>query len=101
MAISRIEIETSALDQDRSQMEIELQKVKTEIQQLFEEIQQLDAMWEGAAKQAFQIQFHSDCDVMDEICVNLNEYIESMKNASLEYKKSENTVADLISAIQI
>lgn len=101
MADRLIEIETNALDADQRSMSACLQTVKNEIRQLIEEMQQLDSMWEGAAKQAFLAQFQNDCAIMEDICTNLTEYLTSMEKASMEYKKCESDVNDLIRSLRI
>lgn len=101
MSIKYIEVSTGQLDSDRADMASGLQKIREQFNRLFEEMQALDAMWEGPAKQTFQAQFAGDCEIAEEICENLAKYIESMENASQEYKKCENDVADIIAAIKI
>lgn len=101
MSIKYIEVSTDQLDADRGDMETGLQKIREQFNRLFEEMQALDAMWEGTAKQTFQAQFAGDCEIANDVCNNLGKYIESMKNASREYKKCENDVAEIIAAIKI
>lgn len=101
MATSQIEVNTSLLDKDKTSMETELNKIKTDMKAMFDSIKELDTMWEGTAKSEFTIQFNKDYETLTDICTAVADFIGCMKYASTEYVSCENSVNDLIKAIQI
>lgn len=96
-----IEINIRSLNTDLGELIEELEKIRTEMKQMFDEIQALDTMWDGPANSAFNAQFASDYQLMEEMCTTIDSLIAYGDNARAEYISCENAVSAAIDEIKI
>lgn len=94
------EISLSNLDRDISNMRSELEFIRKNIKRMFDEIGELDAMWDGEANDAFNVQFHSDYEMMLNVCKNIEKIILSMEFARQEYAKCENSISSAVQGMR-
>ena len=100
MAVN-FEINIQSLNADISRIEGNLNFINNNLKAMFDEIAQLDAMWDGSANEAFNVQFKSDYEMMIQVCKNLKALLESMQNARDTYLKCESNVSSEISKIRV
>lgn len=96
-----IEIDIPVLKSDIQAMTEEVNLIRNEMKDMFAEIRKLDAMWDGPANMAFNMQFASDYQMMEEMCATVEEIIAFGANARSEYLKCENAVQAAIEEIKI
>ena len=96
-----IEVDTTTLGTDISEMETVLTSLRNEMTLAFDSVKELDGMWHGPANQAFNQQFENDKLIFDEVCEAVEGIIESMKNAKDAYDKCEAAVSEQINSIRI
>lgn len=101
MAITKIEVNTEVLDNDIDSISDSLSVMQNSIQNMYEEIAELNTMWKGKANQAFNMQFNKDYSTMQEFLKLLDNYIDSLKNASNTYVRCENSVGDIVRSLKI
>lgn len=101
MSNGYVEITTRALDRDINNMVESLSILKNELKGMYDGVSELDTMWKGNANQAFQSQFNQDCSTFMELLEVLDNYVESLKQASREYVNCENSVDEVIHSIRI
>lgn len=97
----RIEIETSALNSDRSNMEDELRQIKEELNQLWEETDSLSGVWKGPAAIAYEGRVAQDMEEAVSLCGEIAEFIKCMDYASAEYNACERLVKGITDRIRV
>lgn len=98
---SLLKIETPLLQRDIKTIEEQISAVRSSISQMRSAEQQLEAMWEGAAKNAFRQQFESDCQEMENILKLLESYKAALLDANKEYLMSSDNVSSIIKSISV
>lgn len=101
MAADRIEVNTQLLGRLVSDMREDAASIRNYVQEIYQNIRELDAMWDGPANQAFNLQFEKDRAKLLDICSEIENYIDKVKDAQDEYNRCESAVADMINAIRI
>lgn len=101
MAENIIEVDTRMIDNDKKSVTLCLSKINQNLSDMHNSVLELDATWDGIAKQAFQYQFNEDYQMLTEITKFMKEFTSCMEYASKEYTKCENSVCDLVQAINI
>lgn len=101
MEASEIKINTTLLDKDKNKIELEIIKVKNSMKDMNDSIKELDTMWEGKTKDEFVKQFKKDYETFMVICNAMDDFVDSLDNASLEYTNCENKTSNIVTSIQI
>ncbi len=101
MAEDKIKINTARLDQTRGALEEKIARIKNDIDKISESMDALNAMWEGEAHQAFAQSVAEDLRELDLIYDAVRNLAEYERDASVEYNRCEQKVADLIGQIRI
>ena len=96
-----IATKTESMEKDIKELRSLLKKAKETVEQLFSEIKALDAMWDGAANDAFNIQFINDYQYSLDMCDSVDELIDCISFAKKEYEKCETEVSDIVHAIRL
>lgn len=97
---TNFEVNLSNLNSDINNARHSLDYIKKNIKGMFDEIKELDAMWDGDANDAFNVQFNSDYEMMLDVCKNIEKVIASMEFAKQEYTKCENSVSSAVQAMR-
>lgn len=101
MAITEIEIDTTALNRDVSTLSGTLRKIRSEVEDMYQAIRVLDRMWDGPANEMFVQQFQIDYENMQALCKAVEELISCMREAGISYTNGENVVGSIVAAIMI
>lgn len=96
-----IEINIGTLAADIQEMKNELKALRNEMNLAFDSVTRLDAMWNGAANDAFNQAFQQDHQAMDDMCEIIDSLIAFMENARDEYRKCEEAVSAEIDSIRV
>lgn len=96
-----IATKTENMEKDIKELRSLLKRAKETVEQLFGEIKSLDAMWDGAANDAFNIQFMDDYQYSLDVCDSVGELIDCISFAKEEYEKCETEVSDIVHAIRL
>ena len=96
-----IRVCTQQIDQDRNRIEEETRGVRSAVEELYREMQALGQTWEGPAWQTFQNQVASDIEHMRGIDIKLAEFMNHIEYASLEYKRCESKMEEVVRSIRI
>lgn len=96
-----IEINMQSLKNDINVATEEMVIIKDEMHHMFDTIMELDAMWDGAASDAFKQQFNIDTDMFEKICKDLSEFINWMTQSNDLYNKCEKSVASMVKSIRV
>lgn len=99
MAVN-FEVNLSNLSSDITNARSNLEYIKKNIKGMFDEIRELDAMWDGEANNAFNVQFKSDYEMMQDVCKNIEKILNSMEFAKQEYAKCESSVSSAVRAMK-
>ena len=101
MAITYLEIDTGSLDSEVREMEANLNRAWSSLEALHTEMEQLNAMWKGAANQAFRQQVNLDTATVSDMLDQVKKLSESMHNAAREYARCENEVIEAVKSIPV
>lgn len=101
MGSNCFEVDTGYLRENTSGLRQDLDSVTALCGQLSDTMTRLFGMWEGAAKDAFHLQFSNDCAAFTQTCKQLEEIIESMEHAASEYDACDSKVRGIVDAISI
>lgn len=94
------EVDIQRLNHDIERAKVCLKFLNSNLNSMFGEIKELDAMWDGQANQAFNIQFNNDYEMMKTVCTNLQKLIESLEYARAEYIKCEQQVGSAVRSMK-
>lgn len=97
----RFEIDTDALGRDIGELRIQLQSLKKELADLNTGMEALNSTWEGAAKEAYLLQYHSDQQNMEQLCKTLESFIKTLDYAKSQYMNSNNQARQAVLQIQV
>lgn len=101
MAVNKIRVNTSSLDQTRKEIQAKLNIIKKNIEQIADDMNMLNSMWTGEAHQTFQQKITEDLEFLLEACSSIQGIVSYEEKAVQEYNKCEQQVADLIAQIKI
>lgn len=96
-----IEIDTVQLNADIRELEQNTAKAKASLEAVICEMEELNAMWKGAANEAFQKQVAQDCRIMNTLISNMEKLADCMEHAGREYEKCEQAVKENVDRIAI
>lgn len=96
-----IEIDTNELKKDITRFDLTVDALKSDLKGLDQEIEALDAMWDGVANTAFNIQYKSDSTTLNNMIHSLLEYSQDLKSARVSYEKCESNVGDMVKSINV
>ena len=94
------EVDIQRLNHDIERARVCHKFLNDNLNTMFGEIKELDAMWDGQANNAFNIQFNNDYEMMKTVCSNLNKLIESLEYAKAEYLKCEQQVGSAVRSMK-
>ncbi|MCD8347692.1 MAG: WXG100 family type VII secretion target [Lachnospiraceae bacterium] len=97
----KIEVNIGTLSSDIQDLNSWAQKAREDLAGLEEAIESLNASWEGSAHDAFMAQYSQDQATMTEALNTLDKFLDSAINARDEYAKCEQSVEELVNAIQV
>lgn len=100
MAIEEIEVDTQELNRDIEIVEQEIKMAQQSIYNLFLAIEEIDTIWEGEAKERFNSKIVEDCQMLNELCNQIEDLIDCMMFAQKEYKKCEENIVDAVNMIK-
>lgn len=101
MDIREIAVDTDNLRSDVDELETGLKSLQQKTKDMSEKVGELNAMWEGAAHDAFSGEFQKDCRDMEELLKEVGKLIEHMRYAEKQYISCEDTISSIISKIRI
>ncbi len=101
MAIGCFEVDTDYLRQTVNDLRQYLQVLKNTHAELRDKMTEISSMWEGPAKDAFHLQFKTDCTELVEVCKQIEDILKSMEHAVKEYDACDDKVRSIIDAIRI
>lgn len=96
-----IEVDITTLEQDIEALKEAVGLVRGDMASMFGTISELDAMWDGPANAAFNMQFDRDRQTLEALCGTVDDIIDSVENAKNSYRKCETAVRDEINKIKI
>lgn len=99
--MTEIAVDTLLLKADIEKIQTGLQNINNEMNLMYEGVEVLDRMWDGPANEVFKIQFTNDKNKMQELCKQIQEYIDTLNNAKKEYEVCEAEVKGIIDSIVI
>lgn len=101
MAEKLIEVNTSTLKTDVSEIEDELRAILQCAEKLSATLGQLEGMWDGNAKQAFSLAVKEDLNMLKELVKAIQDLTNKTGIAREEYDRCENAVAQIIASIRV
>ena len=101
MAITVIEVDTSAMARDVERLENDLKQLNNRMKEMFTSVQELDRMWDGPSNEEFNRQFQQDYKTCGDMCDTLRGLIDSMRYAKSEYEKCEQSIDGTIRSLRI
>ena len=101
MAGQIIEVNTSTLKSDVSEIAGELQGISGDATKLEGVLSQLVSMWDGPAKQAFYAAVKDDLGRLRELVKAMQNLTAKTGQAREEYDKCENAVSQIVSSIKV
>lgn len=101
MKINGFEVVTETLRSDAENMEGDIQTLSKVLDKIISDISTLNTMWEGSAKEAFNVQFEIDCEYIRETIKIIDNIAQKMKNAGNKYNQCENRVGELVNSLKI
>lgn len=101
MASKEIATNTNTMSNDIEELRAILDKSKKLMDNVMGQMAELDAMWDGAANEAFNLQIRNDQAFANEVFEAINDFIDCMNYAKNEYNKCENEVSEIIGTIRI
>ncbi len=101
MAVTQVEIDTTALKRDSVQLKTVINRINSEMDNMFGSVRELGAMWEGPANEALTAQFKIDRENMREVCRAIEELIACMEEASRSYENGERNVMNVVDEIRV
>lgn len=96
-----VEVNITALEQDIRELKEAVKLVRGDMAAMFETMSELDAMWDGPANAAFNLQFGRDRQILEALCGTVDDIIDSMENAKDSYRRCETAVREVIDGIKI
>ena len=96
-----IEINTGTLKNDTNRMREQIQKVREAVGNMNDAVAALNAMWEGSAKNAFNVQYASDCENMEAVCSEAERIVENMSIAADKYNSCDLQIKNIINSIKV
>lgn len=97
---TNFEINVNKLGSDVGTAKEKLTYIEQNISRMFSEIKELDAMWDGAANNAFNVQFNADYEMMKQVCSDINRLIGSMEYSKNQYQSCESQISSAINALR-
>ncbi len=101
MAIGCFEVDTDYLRHTVADLRQYLQVLKNTHAELWDKMTEVSGMWEGPAKDAFHLQFKTDCAELIEVCKQIEDVLKSVDNAVKEYDACDDKIRSIIDAIRI
>lgn len=101
MAGKLIEVNTSTLKSDVSEIDGELRAVLQGADKLATTLSQLESMWDGNTKQAFSLAVKDDLSRLKELVKALQNLTNKTGAAREEYDRCENAVSQIIASIRV
>ena len=96
-----IEINTGTLKSDTNRMKEQIQKVRNAVNSMNEAVSALNGMWEGSAKNAFNVQYVSDIENMEAVCSEADRMVEGMSTAADKYDSCDSQIKNIINSIKL
>lgn len=96
-----IEIDTNALNSDKSSMSEELQQIQNELKALQDEMETMNSWFTGPAATAYRNRMAEEIENAMSVCTYLTEYISCMEQASRTYLECEQSVESVVNRIRI
>ena len=101
MAVNYIQADTNYLNVTINDMNTDFRGLTGLVDGIYQDMKELDAMWDGPANDAFNVQFENDRQDFLELCKEIQKYIEKVDLAKKEYNNCESKVADIVNSIRI
>ena len=96
-----IEVNTSTLRADVTEIEGEIKKINTQIDALTQTLHELSDMWDGPAKQAFVTAVQDDINTLKSLVQAISGFTNKTSQARTEYEKCENAVGQIVSSLRV
>lgn len=96
-----IEIDTNALNSDKSSMSEELQQIQNELKSLQDEMETMNSWFTGPAAAVYQSHMEEEIENAMSVCTYLTEYMNCIEQASRTYTECEQSVAGVVNRIRI
>lgn len=88
--MAEIKVTSSVLKQKADELANFNNSFKNEVDKMVGYEAALASMWEGDAQQAFRNAFNSDKSKMDLFRMNIDQYVNALRQAATEYEMAEN-----------
>ena len=95
------EVDTVQLNNSAEALREKLAALRIQFSAMSQSVAELSGLWEGTAKQAFQVQFDKDYADFEDYCKSVSELIDSLETASREYDSCEDKVRAAVDAVRV
>ncbi len=96
-----IEVDTDGLQAQINQLEETLRMTRDDLAKLTERVDSLQAMWNGPAHDEFNKQYQRDRERMENMCLIIQNVIDGMQQARVEYDQCESEVGSVVASIHV
>lgn len=97
----KFEVETGQVQSLTQNFQAALTQITGNKQKMYQALEELDGMWQGKAHDTFVAQYQKDNEAMEQLLKELQEVCENIGKARQEYDNCEESVRELISAVEI
>lgn len=97
----RIKINTDRLGTDSERIQGYIQAVIREMKAMEQSASVLEAMWEGAGKEAFHKTFVQDINTLQTAVSSMQDIYDYNTNAKKQYELCDRKVADLVAQLKL
>lgn len=101
MASRMIEVDTSVLNSDITEIETEIRNLYSGAAQLESILHQLESMWDGRAKQEFSNAVNDDLRRLRELTKAIETFTKNTDEVRREYERCEGAVSQIIGSIRV
>ncbi len=96
-----IEIDTDDLRRDTRTLRDYTTRLQSEYKNMFRALEELNAMWEGTARAAFNVEFQKDMETFNQMIRTMNELNQALDHAAQEYDTCDANVQQAINSIRV
>lgn len=97
----KIKIHTARLGADAGRIQSYINNIAKEMVQIEQSVTAMQAMWEGAGREAFYQTFRNDMEVVNGALAGLRAVYEYDMNAKKQYEQCDRKVASMIAEIKV
>lgn len=99
--MEKIKVNTDSLKSTSESVRTQIKNIRDALATMKTDVTTLNGMWTGSANASFNDTFQKDIDDLDTLLGKMDDIAKYEENARSEYVKCENTVAGIISGINV